>query len=540
MISFILNDREVRADLPAGTALLDYIRYGRGLKGTKIGCREGDCGACTVLEGRLAGNSMVYRSIVSCLTPLGNAHGRHIVTIEGLNMDSLSAVQQAFVDHNASQCGFCTPGFVVALTGHAIRTVRQHAVPTAYSSDTAQTKLTGDISPADDAAATSGRSSDHATRAAVASMDGNICRCTGYKSIERAAASVARLLRDKDPGQPMEWLTENGFLPAYFLTIPERLKALTQQSVIDATAAASTVATGAKHSAGQQEHGHGRPVVLGGGTDFMVQRPDSMAEAAEPLLLQNHPAMQGIRREGDTLFIGAAATATDIATSEVMQALFPDIGSYFKLISSDPIRNMGTVGGNIVNASPIGDLSIIFLALGATLHIEHSADGSKRQLPLGSFFLGYKRYDLQAGELITALSFAVPPKGARYSFEKVSKRTHLDIASVNSAMLVETSGNDDSLRISRCLLSCGGVAPVPLLLTKTAAFLTGKTPDSETLTQANAVMQDEIAPISDIRGSETYKRLLARQLLHAHFLKMLPGYQVARLPSYKKTTRSGQ
>jgi xanthine dehydrogenase small subunit len=522
MTAFILNDKLVRTDLPRGTTLLDFIRYNLGLSGTKIGCREGDCGACTVLEGSLetidetligkepAGDGIMtsdkqtgdnltkqirYRSIVSCLTPLGNAHGKHIVTIEGLNMDVLSPVQQAFVDHNGTQCGFCTPGFVVSLTGHAIN-------------DT---------------------SSDH--RLAIASMDGNICRCTGYKSIERAAVSISKVLKEKDPVNPVGWLVEQGFLPPYFQDIPERLITLTSRDTSEnilkdtkgptdrsGQAVQQTHETEYSHPAGGQAAEASIPVqIIGGGTDLMVQRPDELAEQ-DPLLVFDNQALKGIRQENNRVVIGAAATASDIMSSEIMTSLIPGIKSHFKLVSSDPIRNMGTLGGNLVNASPIGDLSIFFLPWDAVLTLEECATKKRRTVALKEFFLDYKRLDLLKGEMVVELSFAWPGDAFLFNFEKVSKRTHLDIASANSAIYLET---EDEM-ISTCRISCGGVAPVPLYLRETSAFLSGKAITAETVKEANDILQQEITPISDVRGSSDYKRLLARQLLFAHFLKLFP------------------
>src|ERR1044072_8176941 len=158
MIRFILNNQDIETDLPPGTTVLDFVRYHQNLKGTKIGCREGDCGACTVLVGELAGGSVKYRSMTSCLMPIANAAGKHIVTVEGINPDdgSLTLVQQAMIDESGTQCGFCTVGFVMSLTGFCI-------------DDTPKT-----------------------CEAAISSVDGNICRCTGYKSIERAAAVISK------------------------------------------------------------------------------------------------------------------------------------------------------------------------------------------------------------------------------------------------------------------------------------------------------------------------------------------------------------
>mgnify|MGYP001066643560 CR=1 FL=1 len=457
MTTFLLNDATIKTDAHPGTTLLDFIRYGQDLPGTKIGCREGDCGACTVLEGQMDNGKLHYRSIVSCLTPLGNAHGKHIVTVEGINMDSCSPVQQAMVDHNGTQCGFCTPGFIMSLTGHTM----------AYEPSEA--------------------------KSAIDSVNGNICRCTGYKSIERAAISISKLLKDKNPQDPLNWLIQHQFLPPYFKEIPEKLSKIKKNQPTKNVV--------------QQ--------IIGGGTDLMVQKPDKIAESSLGLFFDRSD-LKEIRREKEHIVIGAAATANDIMHSEVMNTIIPNLKKHFKLISSDPIRNMGTLGGNIVNASPIADLTIYFLALGAILLLEK--DEKERELPLKDFFLDYKKMDLKKGEYIKSVFFPVPTGPFDFNFEKVSKRTHLDIATVNAAAYVKIEQDI----ITECRLAVGGVSPVPQFLNESAAWLTGKNLNTDTIREAVNILNKEILPISDVRGSKEYKRLLARQLFFAHFIELFP------------------
>jgi xanthine dehydrogenase small subunit len=263
-------------------------------------------------------------------------------------------------------------------------------------------------------------------------------------------------------------------------------------------------------------------VIMGGGTDLMVQQPGKIAEQ-DLLLVSDQDQLRGIRREKDQISIGASATASDIMHSSVMEEVFPDIRRYFRLISSEPIRNKGTLAGNIVNASPIGDLSIFFLALDAILEIRladeaKTPDVKYRIIALRDFFLGYKKLALGAAELMASLSFRVPAASSQFNFEKVSKRTHLDIASVNTAICVHT----DREHIISCHISCGGVAPVPLYLKETSAFLSGQPLTVAAICEAESIVQQEISPISDVRGGADYKRLLARQLFFAHFLKLFP------------------
>ncbi|MBX2973438.1 MAG: FAD binding domain-containing protein [Flavobacteriales bacterium] len=466
MIRFILNDTLVESDAPEGTVMLDIIRYHQQLKGTKIGCREGDCGACTVLVGELSNDRVEYKSMTSCLLALANVQGRHVVTVEGLCMDKLSPVQQAMVDESGTQCGFCTPGFVVSLSGCCL----------------SRTPTTEEL--------------------AVRAVDGNICRCTGYKSIERAAASTARQLAGKDTADPIGWSVENGFLPAHFKGIEERLRAV---------------------AAATEPSGDPRAITVAGGTDLYVQKHDSMHHNPVRSVARD-ATLQGIRVEGGRCIIGGAATAADLMNSPDLKKLFPELEQHLLLISSTPIRNMGTVAGNFVNASPIGDLTAMFIALDSTITLStHAIPGQARNdraIKLKDLYKGYKQLDKSPDEIVASVSFNAPTKNTRFHFEKVSKRTHLDIASVNTAIRLEMDG--DTIREAH--VSAGGVAPIPRYLSNTAAFLTGKPIDASTIREAVAVMNAEIAPISDARGTSDYKRLLLRQLFFAHFLELFPEH----------------
>lgn len=457
MISFILNDQFIQTTAPAGLTVLDFIRKHRHLKGTKTGCREGDCGACTVLVGELQENNDVrYISMTSCLMPLANAQGKHIVSVEGINMEHLSPVQQCILDENGSQCGFCTVGFVMSLTGYCLQSRKP------------------------------------SSQEAISSMDGNICRCTGYKSLERAAEKLAAKLPQNE-GSRLNWLVENKFIPAYFSEIPVRLAKLETKGI----------------------NADG-PWQVGGGTDLYVQKHEQM-EHAEARWHFNNPELRGITVHGDTCYIGSASTVSNLLESEEMLKRFPGLKTHIKLVSSTPIRNMATLAGNIVNASPIGDFSIFLLALKAGLILK--GPEGERDVPLVNFYTGYKQTLLKPGEHIHRIYFDAAPGKFKFNFEKVSKRTHLDIASVNSAFYAEM---DESGSMQNVGLSVGGVYAYPLFLKKTSAFLNGKKPDNAVLAEAAVLLQKEIAPISDARGTEEYKRLLARQLLLAHFAVLFP------------------
>jgi xanthine dehydrogenase small subunit len=460
MVSFILNDQLVKADRATGSTVLDYVRYYKRMAGTKIGCREGDCGACTILVGDFENGKLIYRSMTSCLMPLGNANGKHIVSVEGVNMKELSPVQQCMVDENGTQCGFCTIGFVMSLTGFVLNDTTKNY---------------------DDA---------------IATIDGNICRCTGYKSIERAAAILSEKVNDKPEAETIDWLVEKKFIPDYFLKIKERLTVLREQINKEA---------GELKAVSQK-------LVLGGGTDLIVQKALHVKKS-ELVHVFDTGHLQEINIENSQCHVGGAVTVTAFAESKLIQGFFPELNKYIKLISSTPIRNMATMAGNLVNASPIGDMTIFFLALDSDIVL--SKEGNSRTIKLKDFYKGYKQIDKEVSEIIEKIIFTAPQNG-QFNFEKVSKRKHLDIASVNTACQMQL--NDDG-EIEFIHLSAGGVAPFPKYLKDTCSFLTGKKINTDVLNEAIKIINTEVAPISDARGTADYKRLLLRQLFLAHFSK---------------------
>ena len=458
MIEFILNNKTIKTEVKSGMTLLHFIRENQGLKGTKSGCKEGDCGACTVLTGTLQkDNTLDYKSITSCLTPMANVHGKHIVTVEGVNLENeLNVSQQAIKDNFATQCGFCTPGFVNSLSGLALK----HTHPT---------KANG-----------------------IDALSGNICRCTGYKSIEKAADEVTNKLYEKDHKNELVWLVKNKFVPNYFKEIPTKLKALNSNI------------------------NNLEGVLVSGGTDLYVRHADALLD---------QDIQQGISFISDKIkftdskcTIGAGASVTDLMENVQLNNYFPNLKSHLKLLSSEQIRNMASLGGNFVNASPIADMAIFFLALDGRLLIQNSIDDS-REVALKDFFLDYKKIDLKENEFIQSISFNLPDTSTYFNFEKVSKRTHLDIATVNAAMQITIK----DLKIIEAHISVGGVAAIPKYLSKTAAYLVGNNLKKEQIIEAQEIMQGEISPISDVRGTEQYKRLLARQLFFAHFIQLFPN-----------------
>jgi len=450
MIKLNVNGKLYELEIEPHEILSDVLQKRLGLMGVRVSCGKGECGACTIL--------MEGKSVLACMMLAMQAEDKEILTIEGLGTyDDLHPIQEAFVEEQGFQCGFCTPGFVVSLTG--------------YSLSGKKTKAT-----------------------AINSVAGNICRCTGYKSIERAVSIIVKKLKEKSSINTLQWLIENNFIPSYFKGIPEKLKKLNSF-----------------------EENNNSNIIIGGGTDVFVQKVDETTEAKLSFMkIENH--FPQVYIEHAKCIIDAACTATDLVNSKGLHDIIPDLKKYLKLVSSEQIRNMGTLAGNIVNASPIGDLIIMFLVLESELIIKKQ-DGGNKSVLLKDFYKGYKQIELSDGEIVESVQFNIPPKGFKYNFEKVSKRTHLDIASVNTAIYLVV----ENQIIKDVCISVGGVAAIPLLLQKTSGFLKGKELSPETIKKASEIISAEISPISDIRGSSEYKKLLLRQLFFQHFIGFFPG-----------------
>ncbi len=454
-INFILNDLPLTVEVEPTLPLIDFIREKRHLHGTKLVCKEGDCGACTVMVGELNKDSLSYKTVTSCIYPIINVNGCHVVTIEGLNQDFLTPQQKSFADEGASQCGFCTPGFIVSLTCYFLNNDTYNYID------------------------------------AVNSLGGNVCRCTGYESIKRA---VHNLLDDisKKVDSNIELLIKHNIIPEYFREVKEKL------SSIPAT---------------HNQNGTVKKIV-GGGSDLLVQIPDKLLHE------DTSPAKEIVGNEisetENEIILQAGVTFEQFKRSDLIKDYFPWLPKQLNLVASLPIRNMATIAGNIVNASPIGDYTIILLALNSTLVISNGS--REREANLSEFYLGYKIINLEKGEFIKEIKFPKPTGDYYFNFEKVSKRTHLDIASVNSACLITLNGNT----IENCRISAGGVSAIPKYLSKTSSYLRNKEISPQIINESINIAQNEIAPISDIRGSEDYKRLLLSQLIKAHFITIMP------------------
>ncbi len=340
-IKFILNEDVIHTKINSTTVLLDFIRKEKHLTGTKEVCKEGDCGACAVLMGTLTENGIKYKSVNSCIFPLHNAAGKHIVTIEGLNNNELSPIQKSFADEGASQCGFCTPGFIVSTTNYFLN------------------ETSPDINEAID------------------NIAGNVCRCTGYNSIKKAVANLIdteylnrNLAKDK-----IEELIDINILPGYFKSIPDKLKLLNIDNETNTTI-------------------KGKVNVIAGGTDLFVQKPDELLKSKNYFLANKGQIYQ----DNDKILIDASVTINDLKNSDVINKFFPNLNNFYNLFASYLIRNTATIGGNIANASPIGDSTILFLSLNAKL--KRYTDNGSRKNKKKNYYKRYKKKNLKCNKVI--------------------------------------------------------------------------------------------------------------------------------------------
>ena len=430
---------------------------GGGALGTKIVCEEGDCGACTVLVGRPDGGRLRYKPVNSCIQLVAQLDGAHVVTVEGVGggVDRLNAVQESMIRTHGAQCGYCTPGFIVAMTGMLEDLER----PT----------------PAD-------------VRTA---LTGNLCRCTGYEPIIKAAVESfdTPRLDTVYPSAPIRSAI------AAIEADPVRIG-----SFFKPVDLASAIAFKAEHP---------NCVIVQGATDFGVWRNKRGFVPGALLSLDGVPELGDVRFEDGRIHVGGRVTLAQFESA--VRDVVPPLAEIMDRFGSPQIRNVGTLAGNIANASPIADTLPFLFVAGATLEL--TGVSGPRTVPIKDFYLGYKKLDLRPDEIITRISIPLPADGETLKLYKVSKRSHLDISSFTAAMLMRrTDGRIDSMRIAY-----GGVAPVVLRLSKTEEFLAGKPVSLDTFAAAGEIARSEIAPISDVRGSREFRLQLAENVLQKFY-----------------------
>jgi xanthine dehydrogenase small subunit len=440
-ITFALGGAVRRASVPPTTTVLEWLR-GQGRIGTKEGCAEGDCGACTVALGEKDGaGRTIWRAVNSCILFMPAVAGKELVTVEDLKASdgTLHPAQQAMVEAHASQCGFCTPGFVMSLF------CLYHAHAATPDDETIHDALAG-----------------------------NLCRCTGYRPIVEAARRMHGL------GETKSFNHERPPL------LPPR-KSLAE---LDAEIAATPNAT-----------------LVAGATDIGLWVTKSN-QRLRPIFLGVVEELQTIRESDGALELGGGVTYA--AALPHIERHWPSFGELIRRLGSEPIRNSGTIGGNIANASPIGDTPPALLALGATLVLRRA--GTNRELPLDEFFLAYRKTALLPGEIIERIRIPIDPKFT-FATWKISKRRDQDISAVVGGFAVKLAEG----RVAEARLAYGGMAATPKRAAAAEAALLGKSWCEETIRAAMNALARDFRPIDDMRASSRYRLLVAQNLLLRFF-----------------------
>ena len=441
---------------PPHTTVLEYLR-GSGLVGTKEGCATGDCGACTAAVVALEGNKLSYRSLNTCIAPLGSLHGRQLITVDGLADEDggLHPVQKAVAEAHGSQCGFCTPGFVMSLFTH----LKNGA---------------------------SARRED-----VIESIGGNLCRCTGYLPLVRAGRGLARVeAKDRYARSAA--------------TIRRRLRALGGKP---SASAPTTIA-----QLGRQLAKKDPPRIVAGATDLGLEITQQLASPAL-VDVRRVRELRGIKATATRWEIGAATSWEECA--QELSPHLPGFGELMRRFGSPQIRAQATVGGNLGTASPIADGPPVFLALGCTLVLQKGA--RKRRVALEDYYTGYRETVLEKGELIRTIVLDRPPAGARFDVFKVSKRIEDDISTVCAAFLLKL---DDEGRVATARIAYGGMAATPLRAHAAEEALVGRRWNQASVAAARCALGSDYEPLDDQRASARYRTQVAANLLERFALKL--------------------
>jgi xanthine dehydrogenase small subunit len=453
------------SDIDPNMTVLDWLREHERKTGTKEGCAEGDCGACTVALGEVVDDKLRYRAVNACILFVPVLDGKELVVVEDLRGPdgAFHPVQQALVDTHGSQCGFCTPGFVMSLFA------LYHA----------------DANP------------DRATiEDAVA---GNLCRCTGYRPIV-------------DAGLTMHGYAKTDQFDKRAKATVKLLKSIVRKTTLSLEAAGRRcLAPTTEDDLADLVAAHPDACLLAGGTDVGLWVTKQHLDLDTLIYLGAVRDMGYVRETDDAIEIGAVASYTD--AFEAVGGAYPDFAELFRRLGSVQIRNAGTIGGNIANASPIGDSMPGLIALGATLILRRGA--RRRELPIDEFFIGYRETALHKGEYLSAIRVPKPRAGRHFHTYKVSKRFDQDISAVCGAYCVTVEGG----KVTEARVAYGGMAATPKRAVACEGALEGGEWNEGAVERAMLALERDYAPMSDMRASADYRLAVAKNLLRRMYLE---------------------
>jgi len=462
-LRFILNDEDIElTELKATETLLDYLRLTKRLRGSKEGCAEGDCGACTVLVGRLRGGELRYEAVNACIYFVGMLHGTHVVTIEHLSPAGgpLHPVQQAMVDFHGSQCGFCTPGIVMSLYGLWMEEPQPGVA------------------------------------AVEKALQGNLCRCTGYRPIVQAGQAVSTYgAVEADP------------LVAHRATMTVQLAALADGRTVDIGEGKNRIIVPATvDDLAEVYAANPGGTLVSGATDVGLWVTKFMRDIGPMIYIGHLPELHSIGETDGALTLGAAVTYTE-ATAAIVRH-FPQLGVLWDRIGGGQVRNAGTVGANIANGSPIGDTPPPLIVLGASITLRKGS--ARREVKIKDYFIAYGKQDRQPGEFVEKVTIPYLPAGERLACYKVTKRKDEDISALCGAFRVFV--NDDG-NVGMVRIAFGGMAATPKRAKAVEDVLIGKPWTTATIESAIQAFATDFTPLSDMRASKEYRLLAAQNLL---------------------------
>lgn len=468
-ITFFLNGHKQIARLAPGLSTLNFLNKQLHLYGTKCSCNEGDCGACTVVISYPKDGEVLYEAINSCIYPAAKLHGKHLITVEGLGKpEELHPIQQALLEHHGTQCGYCTPGFVMSLFAMLATITHPN-----------QENI-------------------------MAALEGNLCRCTGYQSILEAAEELSQ---QYDP---------NSIVPSWCRAIEAELFCFTEEPKFykqHSDSQYQVVNYQIPRSSDellQMLNDNPNAVIIAGGTDIMVQANISGRHFETLIDITAIKELKNINLKADGLHFGACVTYSNVMDSGIVKSDLPELVNLCRLIASKQIRNFGTIVGNIANASPIGDSLPLLLVYQARLKL--CSLNSEREIALNDFFISYRKTALQPGEYIKELIIPIPPRDSFIRAIKTAKRKSVDISSVASAIRIDTQAQSPKL------MAWGGVAATPIISKEFNRLCTN--PDRiDWQALANAIAA-EFEPLSDVRGSAKYRK----QMIINHVLQYREAY----------------